>query len=244
MKKLILGFLIIGFIFSSCKKSTTTTSAGGGGGTATSQAYGELTVLRSFSYNSGFLSAPTNTAYADFRTNINNIASLIQIGSVSANGVKLKYQSVSTTYADSTNAISIIPTTWKVMGASSIPSFTYTDNDSLPGYTGYTLLPDTIYKSQNLSLQINGISGADAVEASFYNSGIPSANIYQMKSIGVVTNNTLSFSSTALSPLPLSASGGPTLLIINVFKHNSQFISGVNFSFVTQLEINKQVYIK
>jgi hypothetical protein len=241
MKKLILGFLIASVIFSSCKKSSTTT---GGVGAATSQAYGELTVLRSYSYNSGFLSAPTNTGYANFRTNINNIASLIQISSVSANSVKLKYQSVSTSYLDTTNTLPIIPTTWKVAGASSIPSFTYTDNDSLPGYTGYVLLPDTIYRSQTSTLQINGISGADAIEVSFYNPTIPSLNIYQMKSTGVTTNNAFSFSPTALSPLPLSASSGPTLLIISVFKHNSQFISGVNFSFVTQLEINTQVYIK
>ncbi|MHB8260211.1 MAG: hypothetical protein ACYDCN_12295 [Bacteroidia bacterium] len=241
MKKLIITSLIIaGFVFSSCKKSSPAPTSTH----STTTPYCFLTAVRSFSYSSGSLVLNTNTADAEFRSDINNISTDMQIGSVSVGGKGLKYLSGSKSYQDTTNLLSIIPTNWQVVGAGPIPSCTYTNNDSLPIYTGYTSLPDTIFKSQNLNLQINGISGADAIEVSFYNPTVPSSNIYQMKSTGVVINNTISFTSSTLSPLPLSSSSGSTLLAINVFKYNYQVISGVTFSFETQLEINKQVYIK
>ena len=243
MRKLIFGlFIVMGFVFSSCKKNSpvpkTSTQV-------STTPYCFLTALRSFSYSSGSLVFNANTAYAELRSDINNISTDMQIGSVATGGNQLKFLPVSKTYSDTTNSLTIVPTSWQVVGAGPIPSCTYTNNDSLPGYTGYTFLPDTIYKSQNLSLQINGISEANGIEVSLYNSTIPSANIIQMRSTGISINNTFSFSSSVLSPLPLSASSySPTLLTINVFKYNYQVISGVTFSFQTQLEINKQVYIK
>jgi hypothetical protein len=244
MKRIIFFcFISACILFSSCKKSSKTTATTTPN--ASPQPYGELTASKVFTYNSstGTLSAPINNGYADFRTDIQSISSVIQVGGVWANGTKFKFQPASTTYADTTNILTMNPTTWQVTGAGSIPSFTYTNNDNLPAYTGYISLPDTIYKNQNLSLQVNGVSGADEIEVSFYNNTIPSANIYQSKSGGVLTNNTFSFSSSSLSVLPTGPSS-PTTLIVSVFKNNPQVISNVNFRFVSQLEINKQVYIK
>jgi hypothetical protein len=246
MKKLIFISLIIsGTLFFSCKKSSNTPAVTGGANNPNmgGQPYGELTGLRSFTYNSttGTLSAPTNTGSAYFLAQPNNISTGIQVGSVRANGTKFQYQPSSKTYQDSTFSLSINPTTWQVTGAGPIPSFTYTNNDSLPRYTGYAILPDTIYRNQNLNLQINGISSADLIDVSIYNNTPPPSNIYQTKSIGISANNTISFSSSSLSGLSV----GPTcILIVSVFKYNNQTISGMGFRFISQLEINKMVYIK
>ncbi len=240
MKKNIYFLFIISLlIFSSCKKSNSTSPSSTQSSTTP---YCFLTALRSFSYSMGTLTFNANNAYAEFRSDINNISTDMQIGSVSVGGKGLKFLSGSKTYSDTTYSLNIIPTTWQIVGAGPIPSYTYTNNDSLPGYTGYTILPDTIYKNQTLNVQINGISGANSVEVSFYNN-IGPVNIFKMKSTGISSNNTFSFSVSDLAPLPVGSSY-PTLMMVSVFKDNYQHVGNVTFSFASQLEINKQVYIK
>jgi hypothetical protein len=240
MKKIILfSILISSFLITSCKKTDTPAPAKT---TSSPTPYGFLTASKSYSLNSGSLVFSGNYAYAEFRSDLSNISTDMQIGSVSVGGKYLKYNSVNKLYQDTTNTLSVIPTTWQVAGSNPIPSFTYTNNDSLPVYTGYTSLPDTIYKNQNLALQINGITGADEIEVSFYSTSGP-LNLIKVKSTGVVTNNTITYSSSELSPLS-PGSSAITLLNISIFKHNYQAIGGVSFSFATQLGISKQVYIK
>ena len=234
----IFSLAFVCFIFSSCKKNSKVATP-----VFTPQPYGELTALKSFTNMSGTLSSPTQTGYADFRADIHN-TNFMSIGSVWANGVKFQFQpSNNNTNMDSTYNMNIIPTTWQVNGSGPIPSFTYTNNDSLPGYTGYALMPDTIYKGVTNTLQVNGISNADAIEVSFYNSTINCTNLYQFRTSGITTNNTFSGSASSLSVLP-SGNSSPTLLIVSVFKYNTQVIGGVTFKFVSQLEVNKLVYIK
>jgi hypothetical protein len=239
-KAILLSIISIGISFFSCKKSSTPAPATSQSSSGTPYCF--LTVLRSFSYSSGSLVFNSNSAYAEFRSDLNNISTDMQIGSVSIGGKSLKFLPGSKTYSDTTYALSIIPTTWQIVGAGPIPSYTYTNNDSLPGYTDYVSLPDTIYKNQALNLQINGISGANSIEVSFYNSSV-SNTIYKMKSTGISSNNTFTFSVSDLSPLPIGPSS-PTLIIVSVFKDNYQHPSNVTFNFKNQLEVNKQVYIK
>lgn len=236
MKKFTLIFLTFSGLLVSCKKSSpapTATSTN-----SSSNPYCFLTALRSYSYYAGSLTFDNNYAYAEFRSDVNNISTDMQVGSVAVGGKFLKYQPATKTYADTTNSISIVPTTWQIAGAGPVPSFTFTNNDSLPTYTGYTSLPDTIYKNQTLNLQVNGVSGADNIDVSIYNSSTSSV-IYKTKA-PVSSNNTVTFSTTDLSTL-LS---GNTSLVVSIFKHNYQHSGNVTYSFATQYEINKQVYIK
>jgi len=239
MKKLLLFFIVTGVMFSSCKKNNPASPSPTQSSTTP---YCFLTALRSFTYNSGTLIFNNNYAYAEFRSDINNISTDMQIGSVSVGGKGLKFLSGSKTYSDTTYSLNIIPTAWQIVGAGPIPSYTYTNNDSLPVYTGYATLPDTIYKNQTLNVQINGISGANSIEVSFYNNTGP-VNIFKMKSTGISTNNTFSFSVSDLAPLPVGSSY-PTTMMVSVFKNNYQHIGNVTFDFSSQLEINKIVYIK
>lgn len=241
-KKVLLSVVSICVCFSSCKKKDNSTSNPGTKTSAT-QPYCVLTALRSFSYSSGSLLFNTNTAYAEFRSDINSISTDMQIGGVFVSGKKLKYQSSDKTYQDTTNALSIIPTTWQVIGTSPIPSFTYTNNDSLPTYTGYAVLPDTIYKNQPLNLQINGISNSGLINVLISDNSTAHNSANQSKSVGISTNNTLSFSVSSLSGL-VANSSVPGWLSVSVMRYNAHFISGVNVSFASQLEINKSVYIK
>jgi hypothetical protein len=240
MKKLICPCLICLTVLSSCKKSSSPAPVSSSSQTSGGTPYAELTALRSFSYYAGSLILTGNTAYADFRSDVSNISSMMQIGNVQAGGISLKYLSSGKTYQDTTYNLTIAPTAWQITGAGPIPSYTFTNNDSLPVYTGYSSLPDTIYKNQNLTLQITGIGGADMIEVSFYNSSVTNT-IYQVKSSGISSGNAFTFSSPALAPLPL---GGNTLLMVSVFKHNLQHSGATTFSFNSQLEISKQVYIK
>src|ERR1700752_2907750 len=124
MKKSILFFLIIlGIAFPSCKKSSTPAPASTQNSSTTPYCF--LTVMRSFSYSSGTLVFNSNGAYAEFRSDVNNISTDMQIGSVSVGGKTLKFLQASKTYSDTTNTLNIIPTTWQIVGVGSIPSYTY-----------------------------------------------------------------------------------------------------------------------
>ncbi|MGZ3866976.1 MAG: hypothetical protein ACXVC6_10590 [Bacteroidia bacterium] len=241
IKKIILLFLSSIFLLFSCKKKDS--SIGLRTNTSTPAPYGEMTSLRSVYVMSGTLTNESNTGYADFRADINTTTRM-PIGGLMGNGTKFKLRTSDNMYWDTTGTMSLFPTTWEVSGAGSIPSFTYTNNDSIPKYTGYALIPDTIDRNQSQTLQVNGVSGADAIEVSFFNTNGTANNLYQYRSTGISTNNTFSCPAGAIAALPLTTPSSLTIIIISVFKHNTQTINGVQFSFVSQFEVNKIVYIK
>ncbi|MGZ3863313.1 MAG: hypothetical protein ACXVPN_12905 [Bacteroidia bacterium] len=238
MKRILL-FSAIVFLISCKKKDTAITRTT----PSTPVPYGEMTALRSVYVMSGTLTTPGNTGYADFRTDKSTMT-FVPIGGLSANGIQFKLRASDNMYWDSTNTLPLFPTTWQVNGAGTIPSFTYTNNDSIPKYTGYALIPDTIDRTQSQVLHVDGVSGADAIEISFFNTNGTANNLYQYRSSGIATNNTFTCPAGAISALPLTTSSSLTIIIISVFKHNPQTINGVQFNFVSQYEVNKIVYIR
>jgi hypothetical protein len=92
-----------------------------------------------------------------------------------------------------------------------VPSFTFTDTDTMPGFAGINLWPDTIYRSQNLVLQINGIShfeGGISVQISDA-AGNPNNMIY-IPITNPSINNAVTIPSYSLSSFVASYTSGTT----------------------------------
>jgi len=242
MKKILfISALFSLFIFFSCKKNNSTSGSGSSNntGSTNSQGYygilsvhgkqtvmsGTLTPLNNPSAQAYFSSVPTYTTYAQYFTAVNK---------VSLNGIVYKYYPG--IYADTTYTPAISPYNWVVNGLGSIPSFTYTNTNNLPSYTGYNFLPDTIYKAQQNTIQLSGINGADTVTIYIFDH-----TTHQISLDLVSTATSVSFSSSALSILDVGANA----TIVTYFtKNNVQTFSGKKFSFPIYYQINKNIYIK
>lgn len=239
MRKLIVLLSAIIFTAVACKKSSSTNTTNNTNQNTNGIPYGVLNATRSFNIISpSSLGLPINTGTAYFLTNTSNLTSMINVGNVAVNGIKFSWQSASKMYIDSTYMLTINPTSWQVIGLGSIASFTYTNNDSLPKYSGYALLPDTIYKSQTQNLQINGVSGADIIQIRVMDATGHLA-IYSVNPVS--TNNTVTISASSLSAF---TSGGSGSMAIDVQKNNNQPFSSKTFRFISDLQLSKTVYIK
>ncbi|MGZ3863312.1 MAG: hypothetical protein ACXVPN_12900 [Bacteroidia bacterium] len=235
-KHLLLVFFGI-LLITSCKKKDTAPAKVQ---TSNPTPYAFLTAQKSYMISSGSLVLYNNYATAEFRSDLNNISTDMQIGGCAVGGKFLKYLLSSKTYGDTTNSLSLVPTTWQIAGSGSIPSYTFTNNDSMPVYTGYATLPDTIYKNQNLAIQVNGVSGANSIDVLFFNSSL-STPVFKSKITGILSNNIVNFTTSDLAPLPV---GSSTLLYVTLYNDNYQTQSNVTFDFKNQKDIIKTVYIK
>ena len=243
MKKIILcALFLLCLVVSSCKKTNTQVPTNTQS-TSLPPPSAWLTATRSFNYYGGALVFINDSASAEFRSVMTDPSTKMQVNGVSVGGKFLKYFSSSKIYADTTIALSIIPTAWYIDGKDAINTYPHTDTNNLPGYSGYTSLPDTIYKTQNLNLQINGISNAYSIEVAFRNN---TGTVYfsKVKSSGISINNTFTFSLFDLLALP-SGSSSPTVLVVTML--NGDYNGPMpreQFNFSSQLKINKLVYVK
>jgi hypothetical protein len=249
--KIIIFLAAILASFISCKKNNGTTTGSSINNTNTTNSgpiTGYLIATRQCEINTltNSLFTAGNTGVAYFFSSPNNISSYVSVGSVWVGQTKFSYQNYIITYSDTTQMLSINPTTWRVVGANAIPSFTYTNNDSLPTYTGFASLPDTIYKLQNLSLQINGVSGANLVEV-ILNDGtsVSSGHLITQYTASVSTNNTIIIPASSMAGFtPFASTHYPGSIELNFQKFNDQVISGKTYRFISQLQVSTNVYIK
>jgi hypothetical protein len=238
MKKIIIIAITI-IALTSCKKSSSVTTGGPSTNNSGGVKNGYLTATRSYQiYGSNMMFAGKN-ATALFYTP----TGFVYAGAVYIDTTKLRFSaSLGNVYSDTTGKININPTTWKVAGNGSVPSFTYTNNDSIPGYTGFALLPDTIYKSANLDVHVDGVTGASQIMVMLIDNASPAHSV--SKSITTVSiNNTITIPSFSLTPLATSAFS-PCSMTISIEKINDQTISGSAFEFAAEKMIMKNVYIK
>jgi hypothetical protein len=156
---------------------------------------------------------------------------------MTVNGVKLQFSSFY--YVDTTYTLTFPPANWQVGGLGTIPSFTYANTTVVPTYTAYTSLPDTVHKSQSLSISITGVSGADQVTVGLDDgSNLYGHSVVQMLAPGTTT---VSFPASSLSSLNITS--GATLSI-ECQKNNVQNVSGLPMNFESIYELNKTVSIK
>ncbi|MBS1647243.1 MAG: hypothetical protein JST67_07875 [Bacteroidetes bacterium] len=247
--------VLLMLIFCMCKKNTTTNSNNNNPNTDTTAHYGELQIvgqqyivgstiysLSVLGWNVFFTSSPIylkNFQTTPMQQPIYQASNAFPVfgGTVSLNNIPYVFNSNPIGYHDTASSNNNVnpPYTWAVTGSGSIPSFTYTNTNNMPSYTGYALLPDTIYKSQQNTLQITGINGADEITIGIDDGG--TNDVVHSLHIGV---NSVSFSSSELSAL-VSGQG-----FIGVFclKNNMQMFGGKRFCFPIFYQATKQVYIK
>jgi len=239
IKNILMACTAILLLFSMCKKNTTANNATTNNNTnSTSGYYSILNIygsqyvngnaLTTLGVNSGpvfFSSVPVTT---------NTITSYVKVTSLSLNGICFKYYSPG--YQDSIFSATTIPSTWAVVGLGVIPSFTYINNNPMPTYTGYTSLPDTIYKSQQNTIQITGITGSDETSVSVLDGG--NGKVTQTLALGATS---ISFSASSLASLMIGNNAGISIICV---KNNVQTFSGKQFNFPFTYLVNKTIYIK
>lgn len=246
MKKSIL-FVILVTIFFSCKKknatepdtidSTTTT----GNNNNTSGTYASFLSRKQAIITNTNVSSLGNftSAYlssSPLTDNNPSVGTLLDMGQVSLNSIVFQKNAwtVSNMYKDSTETVHNTPHNWVITGSSSVASFSFSNTNPYPTYTGHTAIADSFVVSGNISIPLTYYSGSDEVETYFVTSTNPVTNTSIQHVSGSPT--TLNFTSTDLSVIGQNPN---VSLVINFYKNNLQTINGKIYNFRTSYGIIK-----
>src|ERR1700758_618942 len=204
--------LIIGIFILSCKKTGNNSVSGGGNTNNTTLNNGNPSgtysgFLFTISHPNGTVTVNEGSALF-FNSPVSIIPNMNFNGnatvlSVFMNNINFPYNSFGIRYNDSTGSLNFPPAIWKVNGSGTIPSFTFTNNDGLPVYTGISSLPNSITKNQNLVIPLSGISGASQIEVGVSDSLNNSASVNISGS-----SNTATIPKDSLTKLVACNSGG------------------------------------
>lgn len=235
MKKSIIYLFLICTLIYSCKKKDNTPepSPSPSGNTSGPTADGFSALFSTQLIYSIFGTSTTTLSYAnnmaiaansDF-TNFNfSTGLLLNMGTVNVNSVQFK--NMSGYYLDSTyNFVAGPPYIWQCSG-NAIPAFTYTNSNSYPSYSNYTLWPDTISKSAGLSLPLSGIT--NATEARIFLSVTGATSPANTATIILSTASGYSFNPSALSSLSTATTAA---IQIDFYRNNIQTINGKKMNF-------------
>jgi hypothetical protein len=246
MKKIFCSCVVLALLFC-CKKKSTTNSTPASGSGGSSGWYAILGVAKQLYLNAGVLQT-TYGAVAYFSsspTSGANPSTAVLVDTARFNGVIMQYQSSVNEYMDTVGmSVGVTPPisypyTFKIAGKNGIPSFTYTENYSIPTYTGYASLPDTIKKSNTLMIPLSGISGADSVLINIsdgsYSAG-HTASAYVPS-----TATTATFTAASMTQFSLTANGSIEILLI---KKDNQTIGNKPMQFSVSTDLIKTVSIK
>lgn len=233
------SFVLFIACFTSCKKNNNTAETGNYGNSSNNLGYyGILSIYQQQTVNSGSIGSPNSPFGIAFfsitQTTIINPSTFAKVDSVKLNNVKYKFYSYD--YLDSSSHVTSAPFIWSVYSGGFIPSFTYTNSNPMPSYTGYNLLPDTIYKTQKNIIQITGITGADTTIVY-----IEDLAAHETSQILYKWANTVTFSATSLSSIN---TGKNASLIVECKKNNIQSFGGKTFNFPLFYQVTKTVFIK
>jgi hypothetical protein len=197
MKYLFLSVIIVLTSYS-CKKkdSAEPIESTMGGPVFSSSVYGSLQTLAIQAYSGNTFAYNDSTASANFYASPISAGSVtyVNAGTVSYNGTQLKKSS--SFYSDTTHLINIHQSgaIWNVAGSADVPTFTFAVTPSYPSFTGNVNLPDSISLSNNLTINLTGVSNCNSGIGVTLSDGVN----YKTKSI-IVPSTTCSFSSAELS---------------------------------------------
>ena len=225
-----------------CKKENDIVPSTGGVGTTTPTGnYAVFSSRQAILVNGTNVSNQPNfsNAYVSNSILINDnptVGSLLNVGSVSLNGTIFQKNgfSVSNMYRDSTTNTHNTPHNWIISGSGSVSSFSYSNTNPYPTYTGYNSIADSFVVSNNISIPLNNYNGADYIQTYFVTISGTSTNT----AIQTLTNNPSSLTFTA-SDLATIGSGKTVALIIDFYKNNVQNINGKNYNFRTGYQVVK-----
>lgn len=181
----------------------------------------------------GPIEVELEVAVAVFFTNTGVSSSLSNVGVVSADGTDLTRQS-NNSYIYTPSPLN--PTGlqfgsdvgWEVTGGAAFSAFTYTDNQNWPDISNM-LAADTLYKSDDYSISLSGVTNCDSVLFSIND---------QVKFISGNASSA-TFSSAELSTL----STGVNYLNVAGVKLESNDQGGKNIYFGKEYVLGKTVYV-
>ncbi len=243
--------LLIVMAFSlSCQKQNNNTPSGNGGGSAAttnpnispsnaSNWFGILDAYNLQSLTGGVLQPTFKTASAFFSNAAQpslNPSSFVKVNQAELGSVIFKFSTYD--YVDTTFNLSFTPLTWKINGLGSIPSFTFTNTNSFPAYSGYASLPDTVHIGTQITISITGITGADQVIVAIWD-GSNLLGHTQSQVLG--TGSSVTFPASSLSSLNATNSG---MLVVSGKKNNVQNVGTLPMNFTTNYQLSKTISIK
>lgn len=226
----------LAIIFSSCKKNNNTnpdSSNGGGAAQTTNNAVFSSRKQAMITNTSVVSSGNFSTAFISTSALVNNgpmVGTLLTMGDVSLNGTTFQKNaySVSNYYADSTSTVFNTPHNWIVSGSSAVNSFSYSNTNPYPVYTGYTAIADSFTIASNVTIPLINYSGSDEIETYFVTSTNPVTKTSTQNIIG--SPGVLSFTSADLSTIGVNPN---VTLVITFYKNNLQTINGNSVNFRT-----------
>jgi hypothetical protein len=241
MKRIIIVLFII-YAFVSCKKDVSNSSNTNNGtpnyiySTNAASYYGTLTITKSDQITSpsnsnldtryffdAFFSSSPQTAY--------NYTTAVSVDSVLFNNVPLIFDSSFTKYYNNNLYVNGSLFTWHVVGKNGIHSFIFSNN-SVPVYTNYNLLPDTLDHTKSLTLHIN-ITNLDTILVGL---GDHHSSTLQILPPGVTS---ITFPASVMAQMSDTA-----LISISGNKKNIQSVYNKIMNFNFKYSFQKQVHIK
>ncbi len=248
MKKIAFTLIAISAVtIISCKKkekdpepipATTTTPTNNYDGLLYSQ---ELAIVNSgtIGFTTGNSSAvfPSGGFYNSSSISDGFIGTAVNAGTISVNSVVMKptTQSSGILYDDTTYAVHTTPLAWTVSGGSGIPTFNYTYTATKPSYTGWTSLQDTIKRSQNTTVPLTGITGADEILVYIMSGSGMASKVLTGTSTNVV------FTVSELSGLSASTSAS---IWVSCTKSSIVSLGGKNIKFKAGYGIIKTIVVQ
>lgn len=239
--KLITIFTFTLVIFSCKKKSNSAPDVVNNTTSTTTNNYGVFLSRKSVIITNTLVSSQPNfsnafVSNAALTNNSPNVGSLLDMGTVNLNGVVFQKNawSVSGMYKDSTTTTYNTPHNWVISGSTAVPSFSFSNTNTYPIYTGYAAIADSFVVANNISIPLTNYSGADEIETYFVTSSNPTTNTSIQNVAGTVTS--LNFTTTDLSIIGVNAN---VALVITFYKNNTQTINGKSYNFRTGYNIIK-----
>jgi hypothetical protein len=156
------------------------------------------------------------------------------VDSISLDNVFFKFSDFY--YQDTSYMITnLIPIKWHVKGNHGIPDFDFTNTSSLPGYTGYSSLPDTIDRHQDLNIPISGLTNTTKGLI------VISDGLHTVFKEFSTSDHSVTFTASQLSSLiPNSFS----YIYVNLKNQNPQVIGGKKLRFDNFYQVTNFVVIK
>ena len=229
----------------SCKKKDTSSpidnTSNNSSNTTTSTNYGVFVSCKQSILTNTLVSnmGSYTAAYISNSVLINNnpsVGSLVSMGNVTLNGIQLQQNgwNVSNMYRDTTETVHNTPLNWNITGTSSVQSFSFSNTNAYPTYTGQAAILDSFIVANNISIPLTNYSGADEVETYFVTSTNPVANT----SLQFITGSpsSLNFTSTDLAIIGQNPN---VTLVITFHKNNYQTINGKLYNFRTSTSLLK-----
>lgn len=200
--------------------------------------YGELRAMKIMNYYDSTVSSVMyqgmafiyDTPKEDFSP-----ANGVNNGTIKLNNRSLYFEPTIKMYLDSADRKTNQGINWSLSGSNSLPTYTFSCLNTYPTFNGIKAIPNTVSKSNNLTLSFNNLQGADQIEITIDDLKLHLLSPWYRK-INASINN-LVIPKTHLQDLTC----GAVTLRISFIKEEEKQFNGKMFKFEHRLNVNKLV---